>query len=59
MVEEKHVLDILTHIRALQVKRIQILKRGCHHIGIHFHEKRDSALGANVVGEKPRLCLRK
>ena len=57
VVHQEDVLDVLLHIRALDVVGLQVVERHHHHIGVHLHHQRDGALWADVVGHQARHGL--
>ena len=57
MVEHEHVLDILAHVRALDVEVVQVFEGHYAHVAVELHHERDELLLANVVGHDTRVGL--
>ena len=52
-----HVVDVLAHVRALDVGVVELWRAHGHHVGVHLHHEGDEATLADVVRQEARLVL--
>ena len=52
-----HVVDVLAHVRALDIGVVELGRAHGHHVGVHLHHEGDEAALADVVRQEARFVL--